>query len=348
MGVGAMKYAVCAGLIVASSFAVRGAAPVTPLFSSDAPIKISIRGPMNAIVRGAERAPAANDATMVLAGSPDSYAIRLSPRGIARRKKETCQFPPLRVDFVQAPAAASLFAGQRRLKLVTHCRPAAGFQQHLLLEYAAYRMFNLISPLSYRARLATVDYVEPDGRPLTSRYGFFIEDTGDMARRNGLQQARTGDRVPSAQLEPRQSARIAMFQYMIGNLDWSMRAGPPGEGCCHNGRLLAGNGPYYTPVPYDFDYSGLVDAPYAVPPDGFKISNVRSRVYQGYCKHNGAALLAAGEIRAQRPAIEAVLGQVPGMEQRTRAKALSYLARFFDEIATDASVQSRVLKSCVG
>jgi len=96
--------------------------------------------------------------------------------------------------------------------------------------------------------------------------------------------------------------------YMIGNLDWSMRAGPAGEGCCHNGRLLAGNGPYYTPVPYDFDYSGLVDAPYAVPPDGFKISNVKSRVYQGYCKHNGAALLAAGEFRAQRPAIEAVLG----------------------------------------
>jgi hypothetical protein len=71
-------------------------------------------------------------------------------------------------------------------------------------------------------------------------------------------------------------------------------------------------------------------------------------VYQGYCKHNGAALLAAGEFRAQRPAIEAVLGQVPGMEPRTRSKALAYLARFFDDIATDASAQSRVLKSCVG
>jgi len=343
-----MRYTVGVALIIGSAFAARAAAPATPLFASDAPIGISIRGPVNAIAKSAERSPAARDATMALAGSADSHAIRLSPRGITRRRRETCQFPPLRVDLVQPPAAASLFAGQRRLKLVTHCRPAAGFQQHLLLEYAAYRMFNLISPLSYRARLATVDYIEPDGRPLASRYGFFIEDTGDMARRNGLQQARTGDRVPSAQIEPRQAARVAMFQYMIGNLDWSMRAGPAGEGCCHNGRLLAGNGPYYTPVPYDFDYSGLVDAPYAVPPDGFKISNVKSRVYQGYCKHNGAALLAAGEFRAQRPAIEAVLGQIPGMELRTRSKALGYLARFFDDIATDASVQARVLKSCVG
>jgi hypothetical protein len=283
-----------------------------------------------------------------LAGSPDSYAVRLSPRGITRRRKETCQFPPIRVDLVQPPAAASLFAGQRRLKLVTHCRASEGFQQHLLLEYAAYRMFNLISPFSYRARLAVVNYIEPDGRPLVTRYGFFIEDTDDMARRNGLQQARTGDRVPSAQLDPRQAARVAMFQYMIGNLDWSMRAGPQGEGCCHNGRLLSGNGPYYTPVPYDFDYSGMVDAPYAVPPEGFKISNVKSRVYQGYCKHNAAALAAASEFRAQRPALQAVLSQVPGMDSRTRGKALGYLGRFFDDIATDASLQARVLKTCVG
>ena len=343
-----MKYAICAMSIGAMTVPAAAAAPATPLFASDAPIKISIRGPVNAIARSAERSPSVRDATLVLAGFPETYAIRLSPRGITRRRKETCQFPPLRVDLVQPPAATSLFAGQRRLKLVTHCRSSSNFQQHLLLEYAAYRLFNLVSPFSYRARLAVIDYIEPDGRPLTSRYGFFIEDTDDLARRNGLKEARTGDRVPSAQLEPRQAARIAMFQYMIGNLDWSMRAGPQGEGCCHNGRLLAGNGPYYTPVPYDFDYSGLVDAPYAVPPDGFKISKVTSRVYQGYCKHNGAAMLAAGEIRAQRPAIEAVFSQIPGMDNRTRGKALAYLGRFFEDIATDASVQARVLKSCVG
>lgn len=343
-----MKYALCAALLFTASAGAEAATPPTPLFASDAPIPISIRGPMSLIARSAERAPIPRDATLALTGSADQLAVRLSPRGISRRNKETCPFPPLRVDIAQPPAATSLFAGQRRLKLVTHCRPAASFQQHLLLEYAAYRMFNLVSPFSYRARLATIDYIESNGRALPRRYGFFIEDTGDMARRNGLQEARVGDRVPSAQLEPRQAARVAMFQYMIGNLDWSMRAGPPGEGCCHNGRLLAGNGAFYTPVPYDFDYSGLVDAPYAVPPDGFKISNVKTRVYQGYCRHNGQALAAAAEIRAQRPAIEGVLGQVPGIEPRTREKALAYLARFFGDIATDASVQAKVLKSCVG
>jgi len=339
-----MKYALGAlpFLVMASPVAAQG--PATPLFAADAPIALTISGPINAIAR--TRTP--RDGTIALTGGADANAARFSPRGITRLRKETCQFPPLRVEFTQPPAATSMFAGQRRLKLVTHCRSSADFQQHVLLEYAAYRIFNLISPLSFRARLATIDYVEPDGRPLTSRYGFFIEDFDDVARRNGLKQARVGDRIPSVQLEARQSARFAMFEYMIGNLDWSMRAGPEGDGCCHNGRLLAGMGAYYAPVPYDFDFSGLVNAPYAVPPDGFGISSVRSRVYQGYCRHNGLALQAASEIRAKRPAIEAMFSQIPGMEERTRRGAIAYLGRFFDDIASDASVQNRVFRKCVG
>jgi hypothetical protein len=339
--------ALIAGLLV-SAAAPPAVAPVTPLFASDAPIQLTIQGPIAALVRNSERAPTTTPATLSLAGSSEAHAIRLTPRGITRLKKEICGFPPLRVEFAQPPAATSLFLGQRRLKLVTHCRSAAGFQQHLLLEYAAYRIFNLVSPISYRARLATVNYVEPNGRNATTRYGFFIEDTDDLARRNGFREAMVGDRIPSAQLEPRQSARLALFQYMIGNLDWSMRAGPLGEGCCHNSRLLAGASPLKVPVPYDFDYSGLVDAPYAVPPDKYKIGSVRKRVYQGYCRHNGEAMAAAAEFRAARPSVEAMFGQIPGMEPRTRKGALDYLARFYSDIATDASMQSLVLKSCVG
>ena len=98
-------------------------------------------------------------------------------------------------------------------------------------------------------------------------------------------------------IEPRAAARFAMFNYMIGNLDWSVRAGPQGDSCCHNGRLVGG-GPLLTPVPYDFDFSGLVDAPYATPPEGFKINSVRQRLYRGYCAHDAEARAAnvGGEV----------------------------------------------------
>lgn len=320
----------------------------TPLFASDAPIQITIRGPINSIARGSERSTAAQPATMSLAGTDEIYAIQLSPRGISRRRKEVCQFPPLRVDLIAPPAATSLFAGQRRLKLVTHCRSSQGFQQHTMLEYLAYRLFNLVTPMSFRARLATVNYLEPDGRNVTTRTGFFIEDIDDIAHRNGSTRARVGDRVASAQLDPMQAARVALFQYMIGNLDWSMRAGPQGAGCCHNSRLLMRAGSSFMPVPYDFDHSGLVDAPYATPPEIFRINSVRTRVYQGYCRHNDAALAAAAELRSLRPAIEGELARLPGLDDRTRRKAQAYLSGFFAEVATDQSLRARVLKKCMG
>lgn len=337
-----MKLLIAATAMVAAP----AAAQTTPLFASDEPIRITIRGPISAIARTAEDSAEPRDGALSLAGTSETYPIRLSARGLTRRLKQTCSFPPLRVEFAQKPAATSLFAGQGRLKLVTHCQNQESFQQHLLLEYSAYRIFNLISPASFRARLATIDYAEPSGKVSTTRWGFFIEDLDDAARRNGMTRARVGERILSSQLEPRQAARVALFEYMIGNLDWSMRAGPKGEECCHNSRLIAGKGPLLVSMPYDFDYSGLVDAPYAVPPDGIPVSSVKTRYYQGYCRFNSEVVAAAAEFRSKRPAIEAMFAQLP-LTPRPRAKALAYLADFYDQIATDESLNAKVLTKCV-
>src|SRR5919107_2664890 len=118
-------------------------APPTRLFSDSQPIRFQVRGPVAAVAATPPSSRAARPATLVLMHpAAETHAILLSPRGLTRRKRDTCEFPPLRVEFQTRPAATSLFDRQRRLKLVTHCRHAAGFQQHLLLEYAAYRMLN--------------------------------------------------------------------------------------------------------------------------------------------------------------------------------------------------------------
>lgn len=324
--------------------------PATPLFADDAPIAIAIQGPLNEIARSAERSMVAHNGTLTVTGTADPLPVRLSARGIARRKSATCSFPPLRVEFPQKPGPNSLFAGQRRLKLVTHCRQSGSFQQIVLLEYSAYRIFSLIDPTSFRVRLASIDYSEPDGRKPISRLGFFIEDLGDVARRNGYAEARVGTRIDSTLLDSRRTARVALFEYMIGNLDWSMHAGPPGDNCCHNVRLLTATSgrPPYIPLAYDFDYSGLVDAPYAVPPESIKVSNVRQRVYRGYCRANGEALIFAAELRARRPEIEALYARLSAMSERTRGKALAYLSGFFKDIATDESIRAKLFKTCIG
>lgn len=325
--------------------------PPTRLFSSHEPIRMTLRGPISAIAASAQSSLAARPATLQLTHpSAESHAIQLSPRGLTRRQREKCDFPPLRIAFATRPSAASLFERQKRLKLVTHCQRSAGFQQHVLLEYAAYRMLDALTPASLRVRLAAIDYVEANGRPLVSRAGFLIEDPEDSARRNGLKEIRLAARIAPGRLDPSAAARAALFQYMIGNLDWSMRAGPPGDSCCHNFKLFgpAGTaaGPI-VPVPYDFDSSGLVDAPYAVPPDSLGMSSVRQRRYRGYCIHNAQALAAAAEFRSKRPALLGVLSAVPGLDESARRRAASYLDSFFADIASDDQVTKRLLKTCI-
>jgi len=325
------------------------AEPTKPLFAGSEMVHVTITGPISTIARNAAESIAPHPATLSLGASAEVYPIMLSARGKSRRNTELCQFPPLRVEFTRAPPATSLFSGQKRLKLVTHCRQSAGFQQYLLLEYATYQLFNLLSPVGFRARLATVDYVDTKGRPV-SRLGFFLEDADDAARRVGLREVAVGDRISTAQLSAREAARLAVFEYMIGNLDWSTRAGAAGTGCCHNAKLL-GTGKTSTSnlvsIPYDFDHSGFVDAPYALPPEKIPVGNVRRRYYRGWCIHNSQALAAAAEMRTQRAALLAVLNQIPQLEERTRQRAASYLDGFFNDIASDQQVAAKLLKTCI-
>ena len=329
---------VIAAMLAGAAPAAIAAAPPTPLFASDAPIQIRIQGPIASMV--SNRSEVSRQGTMIADGI--TYPIALSPRGITRRTHDICDFPPLRVTLTQAAPAGSLFEHQRRLKLVTHCKRSVDFQQKVLLEYAAYRLYNLMTPRSFRARLANVDYVDESGRPYISRVGFFIEDFDDVGKRNGLRDAHQGSLVPLQQIDAAAGGQFAVFEYMISNYDWSMRAAPQGEECCHNGRLLAGASGGFIPVPYDFDFSGLVSAPYAGPPEGIPIDNVRQRNYRGYCAHVAQARIAAAQVAARRAEFTGLFATIPGLDAKNQARAASFIQGFFADVDS-----GKIFKTCV-
>jgi hypothetical protein len=317
-----------------------------PLFASDAPIHITIQAPLTGLIRN-------RSATAPISGTltdPNGVTlpISLSLRGLTRRAADICDFPPLRVRFTGAPPPQSLFVGQNSLKLITHCRNSASFQQYLLLEYSAYRMYNLLTPRSFRVRLANIDYRDANGQPIVSRVGYFLEPLGDLARRNGMKSSHAPDRIPTTDLSPVDAARYALFQHMIANHDWSMRAGPAGRDCCHNAELIGPLAPgSVVPVPYDFDYSGFVSAPYATPPDELHLTSVRQRRFRGYCIHNPQIATAAAQFRAMRPQFIATIGQTPGLAPGTQSRAIGFLDGFFNDIADDQTVNSKLLKGCI-
>jgi len=348
-----MNFALRLALVALACASPAGAAapePAKPLFASNEMIRITIRGPVDTIAKAPEESQAVYPGTLTVAGTAEALPVQLAQRGITRRKGDVCQFPPLRVVFSQPPGASSLFAGQRKLKLVTHCRASEGFQQYVLMEYATYLLYNQLTPMSIRARLAQIDYVGDNGNPITSRVGFFLEDIDDVARRNGMREAKLGDRIPVSRLSPADSGRVGMFEYMIGNLDWAMQAGPPGNNCCHNNPLIGDGGGAsgaLVPVPYDWDFSGLVDTPYATAPDSINVTSVRQRRYRGFCRHNAEARAAIAAVRQQQAPLMATFAAVPGMDPKTVRKATAYLGGFFADIATDASTEAKLIKTCL-
>jgi hypothetical protein len=322
------------------------AAQPKPLFAAADPIHIVIQAPLQILIH--DRSDAVIQGTLT-DPSGQALPVALSVRGITRRSTDVCDFPPLRVQFTAAPPAASLFAGQNKLKLVTHCKNTAAFQQNVLLEYSAYKMYNLLTPHSFLVRLANIDYRDANGRPIVSRVGYFLEELSDVAKRNGFKQTHAPNLIPIADLSPPDAARYALFQDMIANHDWSMRAGPVGKDCCHNAELMGPLAPGATiPVPYDFDFSGFVDAPYATPPEQLHIGSVRQRAYRGYCAHNAEVLATARQIRDARPQLVAAVTSTPGLDPQRATKAVGFLDRFFADIASDDAVNANLLRRCAG
>lgn len=336
-------------LAVAVSIAA-AAAPATPLFADDSVIAITLEAPFDTLIAADPDTRPTVAGTMSVVASGEVHAVQVQPRGITRRRSDVCQFPPLRVILVSPPPAASQFAGQRRLKLVTHCQASEKFQQNVLLEYAAYRLYNALTPASFRVRLARIDYSwKPLQRPMTRRFGFFIEDEGDLARRNNMVEPVVGERFPVTRLDPASAARFALFEYMIGNLDWAMQAGPPGDRCCHNSRPIAsGNSAAIVPVPYDFDFSGLVGARYATPPASIPVTSVKQRRYRGLCRHNAEARAMLPAFRAFAPAARQTIATIPGLDGGARRRAIRYLDGFFRTIATDQQAEKAIFATCLG
>ena len=119
-------------------------------------------------------------------GEEITIPIEVKTRGNFRLRKSTCSSPPLRLDFPGTGTEGTLFHGQDKIKLVSHCRNRDNFEQNLLEEYLAYRIYNLLTDISFRVRLARITYVDSMGNadPVT-RMAFLIEDEDAMADRLG-------------------------------------------------------------------------------------------------------------------------------------------------------------------
>ena len=320
-----------------------------PLFQSHEPLVMTLRTDIDWL-RDTRNDSVEVEGTITFIdtdGSVVTKPVDTRARGNFRRNKSNCNFPPLRLDFPRSEMDGTVFEGQNRLKLVTPCDDGSGNHQNYVFdEYLAYRILNEVTPESFRVRLVEVTYEDVNGEYDTrTKYGFLIEDEDRMAERL------RGTLEEVTQFHPLRahapySMQVAFFNYMIANTDWS-------PVYFHNVKLVRTEDARFLTVPYDFDFSGIVNARYATvdPSLQREIRRVTDRLYRGFCRPELQQATVAQPFLDARPRIEALITEFGsrGYEEFEPDDAEDMLEFFeeFWEVATDPEeFEDEILEEC--
>jgi hypothetical protein len=247
----------------------------------------------------------------------------------------------LRFNFSDSTARNTIFEGQDKIKLVTHCRSRLDlYEQNVLKEYLAYKLYNLFAEESYLVRLIHLTYADVKGKFDTlTKMAFLLEPTEHMAHRNGCERMKVSN-IHQTKTNNYKTMVMAIFQYMIGNTDWSVWAQ-------HN-TILVKEDTSVVPivVPYDFDWAGLVNAPYAVPAEFLLIPTVRTRLYRGFCRPDAELQPALDEFRQSKDEIYQTCNSVPFLSEKESKKVLKYIDDFFNIIENPKKVEEEFHRKC--
>lgn len=326
-----------------SAAAPRNTRP-TRLFRDDAPLSITLTADFRQLFKDRDTTEVKRfPATLIWAsasGDSGTAPVELATRGHSRLLPVVCDFPPIRMYLPAGEARPVFWRGQPSLKLTVNCKPKnRDYAQYVLQEYLLYRIYALFTEMSFRTRLVSATYLQSErGDTVAATHAFFVEDDEDVARRHGgeiFEQAgvRFGDVDSTSML------RVGVFNYMAGNTDWSLQV-------LHNIKVLKVPPGIYHPVPYDFDFSGIIRTPYARPDPRLPIRSVRERLYRGPCPEMTQLAPIFAEFNAKQDTIYTMYRALPGLDPKRVEEAIKYLEDFYKTINDPKKARSEFRWQC--
>lgn len=312
-----------------------------PMFRESQLLQFTLKAPFKQLKKERSGVTQYRPAEITYTGDSGEVRVplRVRTRGIWRRKN--CDIPPLRLNFKKDSTRKTAFRHLDGARLVIHCRNGDDYEQYVMQEFNLYRVQRLLTPLSMEARLVRVTYVDPERKDtLAQRYGFILEDEATFGTRVGGKvvdiKGATGD-----DLDGPESAMFGVFEYFIGNTDFSVAA-------LHNVALLQKEATYY-PVAYDFDWSGAVNTRYASPPEQLPIKRVTERLMRGYCTDPANYEKAFAVFNEKKEAIYALYRDSLGALMRPNVvdRTLKFFDEFY-EVINDSRLANRfIIKACL-
>ena len=267
--------------------------------------------------------------TMNRGDSTKQMKIEIARRGVTRKK--ICDFPPIKLKFPKKTLAKQGLAKHNNYKLVTHCME--GEDDLVLKEYLTYKLFNQLSDNSFQVKLAKIRYLDDSGEvPDDTHYAFLIEDNKELASRlNG--KILNAEKFKLTRVDKDQYKKMVLFQYMIGNTDWNLSKG-------HNIKWIQPkDSETPIPVPYDFDYCGLVNADYAVPHPQIPIRSVRERFLQWRGKNKEELLPVCDAFKSLKPNFFKTCMEFEYLNAATKEDMIAFLDSYFEEVEKEIRMQ---------
>ncbi len=197
------------------------------------------------------------------------FPLEVRTRGKFRRRR--CEIPPVKLKFSKRVLQAYQLDTLNEIKLALPCAGKSGDEQLLVREYIAYRLYEQLNPgCCARARLIQLGLKDTGKKRPVKMLAMLVEHEEEISARLNCAIVHNWGVQPD-QLDQYHAALMALFEYMIGNTDWEIMA-------ARNVLLLQPSaGEKLKTVPFDFDFSGLVGAPYSSPSSTSGVATVRDR-----------------------------------------------------------------------
>ena len=271
-------------------------------------------------------------------GEELAYEIQMKSRGNMRLK--TCYYPPIRIKLTDSTLQENNLQNYPKLKLVVGCKGGESYEKLLLKEYLAYKINNIITENSFRVQLLELTMQDTEGKNEDRvSYAFAIEDQDEMAERLGgiLFEPRS---VSRRALQRASYDVLALFQYIIGNTDWFVLNK-------HNTKYVrTEEPPAIIPIAYDFDFAGMVNAPYAVPNEKIPISSVTQRYFIGECRDEGGYAETIRKLLDKKLEILKLVEDFTHLNERSRQNLIKYLNESFEILEDPKKQQKELAKGC--
>lgn len=261
----------------------------------------------------------------------DEWKIEVKPRGKYRLR--TCDFPPLKLKFNKDQLKEKGLKKDNEYKLVTHCMDIGG-DESIYREYLIYKLFEILSDKYFRTQLTEITYQDTKTNRKIKSIGIIVEDENQMAKRNNGKLCEACYGLSDSVFNMKNYQIQALFQYMIGNTDWSVPMS-------RNVKLLTSKSDQITyVVPYDFDFSGLVNASYCVPNLDYGMVSCRQRKYLGKEKTLDELSTTIAHFESKKEEIFSYIERFEYLSKFSKKDIKSYLEAFYKDIQSDAFLKN--------